>query len=67
MDNLERDEINSLIVRYQCEIESHVILENLCSNGRLNRSKLQRAGIGNKTINAYLTRLRLCLKDYNHE
>ena len=63
MDNLERNEIQSLIVKYQCQKDSQTILDNLRA-GKLNKASLYRKGLNEKNINACLTRLRLALADY---
>ena len=64
MDFIERSEINNLIKKYNCEKDSQIILENLCLNGRINRSKMHRAGISDKQINAIISKLKGILEDY---
>ena len=64
MDNIERAEIQTLIVKYQCQKDSQTVLDNLATNGKLNKASLYRKGLNEKNINACLTRLRLALADY---
>ncbi len=64
MDNIDREEINNLIHKYQCEKDSKIILDNLCASGRINKASLNRQGLNDKNINAVITRLRLALQPF---
>ena len=64
LDFLEKQEINDLIKKYQCERDSQIILDNLCSSGRVNKAKMNRSGLNDKNIQAAMTRLRLALHPY---
>lgn len=66
MDNIERKEVWDLISKYQCQRDSQIILDNLCSSGRINKAKLNRQGLNDKNINAAITRLKLCLAPFDN-
>lgn len=64
MDNLEVEEIRHLIKKYQCKKDMDLILNNLCSSGRMNKASANRKGFNNKNIQAAMTRLQLALSPY---
>jgi hypothetical protein len=64
LDNLENEEVKQLIKKYSCEKDMQIVLDGLCKSGRINKTKIRNTGLNDKNINAAITRLRLCLKDY---
>jgi hypothetical protein len=65
LDKIEQQEIQALLKKYQCKKDVKIILDNLCSSGRINRASAIRRGFSDKNINASLTRLRLALAPWN--
>ena len=64
MDNIEREEVNYLLKKYQCDKEANVILSHLLGTNRINKAALSRSGYKDENINAMVTRLRLALEPY---
>jgi hypothetical protein len=64
LDQIEIEEIQHLVKKYQCQKDMDLILNNLCNSGRLNKAAANRKGFNDKNIQAAMTRLKIALDPY---